>query len=175
MVSAPGPTDAAASGTPRTAVLVVDDQADVRAVARRILEADGIPVIEAADGRQALVLLAGPCAEVGAVVTDLVMGEIGGAEVVEVLRVHRPDIPVLCMTGAASPRSSATLARLAIPVIGKPFDPGQFTDTVRALLERGRSGPRGGGQGPPRAGSTRTTDLVVEALRLQSIRDSAAS
>lgn len=173
MVSAPDSTDAVAADTPTTAVLIVDDQADVRGVARRILEAAGLAVIEAADGREALDLLAGPCAEVNVVVTDLVMGEIGGAEIAEVLRIHRPDLPVLCMTGAASPRSTATLARLAIPVIGKPFDPSQFTAAVRSLLQT--DPPGGRARGRLSGAGARTPDLVSEALRLHRRRDSAAS
>ena len=173
MVSAPEQADAVITDTPRTVVLVVDDQAEVRGVARRILEGAGLAVIEAADGRDALLLLGGPAPEVGLVVTDLVMADIGGAEVAEVLRVHRPELPVLCMTGAASPRSAATLARLAIPVIGKPFEPEQFAATVKALLDRGRAGQRS--RGRARLSPPGRADLVGEAVRLQSRRDSAAS
>jgi len=78
-------------------VLVVDDEAAVRLVARRGLEELGYAVLEAEDGRAALAVLAERTVDV--VLTDLVMPNLGGADVGRAVRRQWPHVAVVYMSG----------------------------------------------------------------------------
>jgi two-component system cell cycle sensor histidine kinase/response regulator CckA len=79
-------------------VLVVDDEAPLRAVQRRILEQDGYTVIEAASGAEGIERLAGDVV-VHLLIVDLHMPVLRGDEMVRRIRLDRPDVPVLYVTG----------------------------------------------------------------------------
>jgi two-component system, cell cycle sensor histidine kinase and response regulator CckA len=89
---------AAANGA---TLLVVDDEAAVRAVTARILERSGFRVIQASSGAAALEQIErhGPPT---LVVTDLMMQGMGGAEVARRLKARWPSLPVLFMSGYSS-------------------------------------------------------------------------
>jgi CheY-like chemotaxis protein len=79
-------------------ILVVDDDVAVRGVVRRILESGGYHVVEAENGAAAIEAAeSGPA--IGVLVTDMVMPEMGGREMVQHLRRRCPDLPVLYITG----------------------------------------------------------------------------
>jgi len=80
-------------------VLVVDDDAGVRAVARRILEHAGFTVLMASDGLEGLALFRARAQAVDLVVLDLVMPGMGGVEVLAELRALRPEVRVLLASG----------------------------------------------------------------------------
>ena len=116
-------------------VLLVEDEAAVRATARRILERHGYAVLEARHGADALLLWRAHRAEVTAVVTDLRMPEMGGRELSAVLRDERPDLPLVLVTGYADqPLVSHLGARAAY--VEKPFS----GDTLLAALRQVLSG-----------------------------------
>src|SRR5690606_29117548 len=80
-------------------VLLVEDDDTVRALTRRVLSRQGYRVIEARNGAEAL-RIAEPAEEsIDIVISDLVMPELGGRQLVERLRAIRPTIPVLLMSG----------------------------------------------------------------------------
>jgi two-component system cell cycle sensor histidine kinase/response regulator CckA len=83
--------------TPPT-VLVVDDEEPIRQVARRILEEAGYVVTEASGGLDAIALLASG-APLDLLMADLDMPELGGDEMVRRIRITRPDLRVLYVTG----------------------------------------------------------------------------
>jgi CheY-like chemotaxis protein len=87
-----------ATSTPQPVVFVVDDEAAVRRVARRILETDGYRVIEATNGAEAVKLLTEDMA-VDLLMADLDMPELTGEEMARQLRAKRPDLKVLYVTG----------------------------------------------------------------------------
>jgi two-component system cell cycle sensor histidine kinase/response regulator CckA len=114
----------------RGTVLVVDDEPAVRGLARRMLESDGYRVWEAADGLQALAVLAerGP---VDLVVSDLRMPQMDGRALAAHLAGQQPRTPVLLMSGFDQhPDDVAALG----PVLAKPFSAEQLTASVRQLL-----------------------------------------
>ena len=80
-------------------ILVVDDEEGVREVAERILQETGFQTITAADGRQALEIMEKVGAGVTAVLLDLSMPRMGGAETFRRLRALRPELPILMMSG----------------------------------------------------------------------------
>jgi nitrogen-specific signal transduction histidine kinase/CheY-like chemotaxis protein len=95
-------------------VLLVEDEAPVRATARRLLERRGYTVLEARHGGDALLVWGEHGARVDALVTDLRMPEMGGRELASRLRAERPALPVVLMSGYvdagwrhAAPRAAA--------------------------------------------------------------------
>ena len=113
-------------------ILVVDDNHEVRALTRRFLEIAGYQIYEAADGLQALHLLA-DTALVDAVVTDLEMPGMNGRQLAARLTIVSPDLPVLFITGSDWYTASSELPG---PLLAKPFSLEQLTSAVRLLLER---------------------------------------
>ena len=79
-------------------VLVVDDEAAMRALTRRMLEGEGYQVYEAADGVEALATLAQGW-PVDVIVTDIRMLCMDGRERASRLTMHSPRIPVLFLSG----------------------------------------------------------------------------
>ncbi|MEO8563492.1 MAG: ATP-binding protein [bacterium] len=80
-------------------VLVTEDEPTIRALARRILEREGYTVLEARDGREAIRVAAGYPSPIDLLVTDMVMPNVGGSELFSHLRLLRPDLRVLFVSG----------------------------------------------------------------------------
>src|SRR5918994_553771 len=80
-------------------ILVVEDEEGVREVAERMLQDIGFETIGAEDGRHALDLMAEVGDRVTAVLLDLSMPRMGGAETFRRLREMKPDLPILMMSG----------------------------------------------------------------------------
>ena len=121
------------SAEPAT-VLVVDDESMVRTLVRRMLEPDVCAVIEAEDGESALRLIEHGQPAIDAVLTDLLMPGIDGFDIVTVLARHRPDLPVVCMSGFAS----VSVSQLTVPFIPKPFSLEGLRATLELVLPRSR-------------------------------------
>jgi PAS domain S-box-containing protein len=123
---------------PRGAVLLVEDEPEVRRIIRLQLTALGHPVIEASDGEEAWTLLQG-IPDIAIVVTDTVMpGSIGGRELAARARALRPRLPILLITGYASDNALAGTAELEVPVLRKPFDEkalAQALDSLESMKE----------------------------------------
>lgn len=116
-------------------VLVVDDDAVVRLVARRMLESRAWRVTEAADGREALRLLQPLPTGVAAVVTDIEMPRVRGDELIHVLAVHRPQLGLVAMSGR-----SAGPALPSVPFLQKPFSCEALVDALEeAILAAGQA------------------------------------
>ena len=82
----------------RTVVLVVDDEREVREIEQAMLGQAGYEVIAAENGAHALSLVV-EGQPVDIVVADLMMPEMDGTEMARQLRVVRPDVKVLFVTG----------------------------------------------------------------------------
>lgn len=80
-------------------VLVIDDESEVRATARAMLEALGYDVIEAEDGRSGLVQFDRHRNELCVVLLDMTMPVMSGEEVLAELRRRSPTVPVVLSTG----------------------------------------------------------------------------
>jgi CheY-like chemotaxis protein len=110
-------------------ILVVDDEEGVRSIARRVLEAAGYQVWEAADGAQALAyLLQGV---VHLVVTDIRMPKMDGWELLTHLRSMNPKVPTLLMSGYDIHLTASGISEM---ILAKPFSPDQLTCLVQQLL-----------------------------------------
>jgi type II secretory ATPase GspE/PulE/Tfp pilus assembly ATPase PilB-like protein/CheY-like chemotaxis protein len=119
-------------------VLVADDDAVGRTLARGVLERAGCRVLEAPDGAEAMQRLAGGD-HVDLVVLDLEMPRLDGSEVLRRLRsdVRTAGLPVVVLTGSESEGTEARLLEGgADDYVRKPLDPARFTARVRAALRR---------------------------------------
>jgi CheY-like chemotaxis protein len=121
------------------AILLVEDDAQVRALASRALRARGYTVTEATDGREAMALAVdgGALASLGLLVTDVVMPNLGGPALAAALLRLRPTLPVLFMSGHAPGEVGAGLPEGALTdLLPKPFAPEDLGGRVRVLLDR---------------------------------------
>ena len=131
----PAPEPPALRGGHET-VLLVEDAAPVRTLARRSLEACGYQVIDAADGPKALELSARHTGEIAVLVTDVVMPGMSGRELAERLAPTRPAMKVLYTSGYtddAMVRQGVLNAGVAF--LQKPFVPDSLARKVREVLD----------------------------------------
>lgn len=116
-------------------VLIVDDEKQVRDVAKAILEHRGFRTLLATDGREALNLFVEHRHELALVLLDLTMPELDGKDVLEQIRRMRPDVPVILSSGytkqdAIEPGSE----HRSVAFIQKPYLPEDLVRTVRDAL-----------------------------------------
>ncbi len=119
----------------RAPIVVVDDDAGVRAVTRRTLEEFGYEVVEAADGVDAIGAVRERSGRVALVLTDVVMWRMGGAELSACLSSLYPGTPLLFMSGY---HEDVLRKQGLVPVggafVAKPFDPDALGERVRKML-----------------------------------------
>jgi hypothetical protein len=103
-------------------VLVVEDEAALREVTKRILTRNGYHVITAASGPEALAIAVGHPGEIHLLLTDVVMPHMLGKEVAEKMLLIKPETEVLYMSGYARP-VLASQGRLepGVALVEKPF------------------------------------------------------
>ncbi|MGH2706819.1 MAG: ATP-binding protein, partial [Actinomycetota bacterium] len=117
-------------------VLVVEDEAPVRLMAKRALEEAGYQVVEAENGREALELLAGRDGKIDLLLTDVVMPGIGGRELAARVAEVVPGIPVLFTSGYTDGEILRRgLLEPGAAFIQKPFTPNAIVRMVRRQLE----------------------------------------
>jgi CheY-like chemotaxis protein len=120
-----------ASGT----VLLVEDDEQVRSLARAVLEQNGYTVLAACDGVSALTLAERYPAMIDALVTDVVMPHMGGPELANRLAERMPGLPVLFISGYAE---AASFGRGGLAcdanVLMKPFGREVLLERLRVLI-----------------------------------------
>jgi two-component system cell cycle sensor histidine kinase/response regulator CckA len=110
----------AAGPPPTERVLLVEDEPQVRAQARRLLERCGFSVLEAVNGADGLRAFETHRDHIGVVVTDVVMPVLGGVEMVGRMRLLAPEVPVVFVSGfTAEDRGLPLDARTAF--VAKPY------------------------------------------------------
>ncbi len=117
-------------------VLLVEDEEAVRTIAQRVLERHGYKVLPAPNGVHALRIAEEFAGTIELVVTDLVMPQMGGQQLVKRLGGRRPAIRILMMSGYTSDQSfRQRVLEQGIPFLEKPFTPGLLLAKVRAALD----------------------------------------
>ena len=135
-VAAPAPPEPPELRGGHETVLLVEDAAPVRALARRSLEAFGYTVFDAADGPSALETAASHEGAIDLLLTDVVMPGMGGSELAERLATTRPRMKVLYTSGYtddAMVRQGVLTAGVAF--LQKPFVPETLARKVREVLD----------------------------------------
>jgi two-component system cell cycle sensor histidine kinase/response regulator CckA len=118
-------------------ILLVEDDIQVRTIARKALIRYGYSVLEAADVDTALALEASHAGPIDLLITDVVLPLRSGGELAAALRARRPDLPAIFMSGYADDQVS--LPREAGDTfLQKPFGPESLARKVRETLDRPR-------------------------------------
>lgn len=121
-------------GTPLT-ILVVENGDILRPLLGEILRREGYAVLEAKNGDDALALWDRYGETIDVVVTDVVMPNMSGRELVERLRLLKPEVKVIFMSGYESSVLSAGNKFGSDAVfLQKPFRPAELSKTVREIL-----------------------------------------
>ena len=118
----------------RRRLLCVDDDSAFRQFYKNLLGSNGYDVTVAANGRQALKLfLSG---KIDAVLTDLEMPEMGGAELAARLKKMRPELPVLLISGSKAAQDTPPASVDAAVAKGTPTP--KLVDQIETLLAKHR-------------------------------------
>jgi two-component system cell cycle sensor histidine kinase/response regulator CckA len=123
------------SGDPiaRPVVLVVDDEAPIREIERRLLQQAGFQVIEASGAAEALAVLQNG-QTIDLLIADLDMPEVTGDEMVRRIRTDRPDLKVLYVTGHIDRLMDARPLWDGEAFLDKPFSMNGLVEAVCLLL-----------------------------------------
>ncbi len=123
-------------------ILLVEDDKRIRVMARRALESLGYQVLTAVDGQEALEVHQAS-GEIDLLITDMVMPEMGGQELIYELRRQVTGLRAVVITGYALPESLEELKEKgAVDIVRKPFDINVLAGVVRRILDsQGREEP----------------------------------
>ncbi len=117
-------------------ILLVEDESGVRNIARQSLEGLGYRVIEARNGREALKVFSENSPPIHLIVTDVVMPEMSGGELVAELRDREIDTKVLFISGYTDDEViREVLVNAEEHFLPKPFTPQNLARKVRQILE----------------------------------------
>jgi PAS domain S-box-containing protein len=126
-------TTPAATSSGRELILVVEDEAEVRAIAVAFLHSLGYATCEAADANEALRVLAADSG-VSMLFSDVILGSgMDGNELARAARRLRPALPVLLTSGYQHPLAQADGANL--PLLRKPYQRDELARAVRGVLD----------------------------------------
>jgi two-component system response regulator AtoC len=129
-------------------ILVVDDEPNICQVLSAVLRKDGHQVEVSRDGEEALALL--EKTPVDLLITDVIMNNVSGVELLQRVQAASPQTPVVMMTAYGTIKSAVDAIKLgAFDYLAKPFDMEQMKAVVRKALAqrremRAREAPRFG-------------------------------
>jgi len=124
---------------PEHTILVVDDDRPTREAISEMLSSLNYRTLLAEDGQEALMILQDPPQPISIVLTDLVMPNVGGAELLERLRAMKREIPLVLMT--SYPLGTEPQELLGNGLVGwleKPLTESTLARTIRSVLKQGR-------------------------------------
>ncbi len=144
-------------------VLLVDHDVHSRRQVRRLLELRSLEVVQASNGLSALELVQRLPRSFRLVLTELDLPGLPGAVIVETLRLFRPDLPVLCMSGARVTTGGSRRC------LAKPLQGGDLDAALGESESWGSEGLKNLGDGVAERAKARFAaagDLVEAALEL---------
>jgi two-component system, cell cycle sensor histidine kinase and response regulator CckA len=134
-ISLPAATRAATEEETEATILLAEDEPAVRKLARLVLEQEHYHVLEARNGRDALELASRHQGQIDLLLTDIVMPELSGPDLVAELAPANPDMIVVYMSGYTDSRIAGRhLAEQSRSLLRKPFHPDELTRHIRASL-----------------------------------------
>jgi two-component system cell cycle sensor histidine kinase/response regulator CckA len=131
------PATAAAAGLEGTeTLLLVEDEAMVRDLVRRLLESYGYAVLEARNGAEALEVAGAHDARIDLVLTDVVMPQLSGPDLAARLCHLRPGLRVIFMSGYTEEKLDPQgVLEPHVQFLAKPFTPDALARKVREVLD----------------------------------------
>jgi len=119
------------------AVLLVEDEEELRSLFAVLLEMDSIKVFQAEDGEQALRVFNEHREEIALLITDLGLPHVGGVDLIGRMKGMKPSLRILGTSGlSADEVREMVLTAGADDFIPKPFSPQEAIDKVRLYLPR---------------------------------------
>ncbi len=121
-------------------ILLVDDEADVLATAREMLEGQGYEILDALNAEEAVRVAAAHGGPIHLLLTDIVMPGASGQDLAQLLGLQRPDLRVLFMSSFAIIKGQRQFAEtesgleLGAPIILKPFTFERLMEKVQEVL-----------------------------------------
>jgi DNA-binding NtrC family response regulator len=113
-------------------ILIVEDEAIVRLAFAQLLRSHGHEVIEVGDGKDALALL--DRLPVDLVITDMVLPNLNGLNLVSLIRARWPTMPIVFISGYLSQRAGEIILSGSAHFFQKPVRPSALLATVQRLL-----------------------------------------
>ncbi len=141
-------------------LLVVDDEEAICEGCQRIFSRHGFQVHKTNSAREGLDLANGR--DYSAILLDIKMPEMDGIEFLEQLRVRKPSVPVILMTGFPSVPNAVSAVRLgAAGYVMKPFTPEEITQAVSRFVDA----PGGGSNGNAAAADQAEKWTKIDTIR----------
>jgi DNA-binding NtrC family response regulator len=117
-------------------ILIADDEPNIRRVLEASFAKDGYTVLTAENGRKALDIVSTE-PNIDVLLSDLIMPDMNGVELLEAVREINPSMSVLMITAHGTIKSAVDAMRLgAFDYITKPFDMDEIKVVVKKALER---------------------------------------
>ena len=117
-------------------ILVVEDESLMRRLLERILSSDGISVLLAADGEEALDVYRHHRGEINVVLLDLGLPKISGWEVFNTLKQENPNLSVIVASGYMEPDVKSRMHRAGVEhFIEKPYRLDHLVSTLKTVVE----------------------------------------
>jgi len=113
-------------------ILIVDDEEMDRLLLAEVLREGGHEPLFAPDGRQALTIWRNSTIDL--VVTDIVMPQLDGLELLETLIAEDPDAPVIAMSGITAKNLNKAVEVGAYAILTKPVNPEELLDEISRAL-----------------------------------------
>jgi two-component system cell cycle sensor histidine kinase/response regulator CckA len=133
--AAPAGAAGHSGGGPRS-ILVAEDEPAVLNLIERVLSSAGYTVLSASTGAEALAIVGAYASDIDLLVSDAVMPGMAGRELARQLRVERPGLPILFVSGWAGEAFERDWAgEPAVDLLLKPFEVAELLERVGRLLE----------------------------------------
>jgi two-component system cell cycle sensor histidine kinase/response regulator CckA len=121
-------------------ILLVDDEPDILAIAREMLQGEGYEILDALNAEEAVRVAAGHAGPIHLLLTDVVMPGASGQDLAQLLGLQRPDLRVLYMSSFAIIKGRRQFAEvengldLGVPIVLKPFTAERLMEKVQEVL-----------------------------------------
>lgn len=137
-------------------ILIADDEKEIVRLLKIYLETDGVTVLEANDGAQALALLGSH--DIDLALVDIMMPKVDGYQLIKAIRGREKYIPVIVISAKVTLSERVLGMDLgADDYVTKPFEPLEVAAKVRAQLRRLNASP---------AGPAQKQEILIGTMRL---------
>ncbi len=122
-------------------IMVVDDEAEVRALIKLVLEQKGLHALEAVDGQNAIdILQSGDnMVNVGVILCDIRMPRVNGVECIQFIREQAPGIPIVVITGYPDTELASNLLKKGVKdYLVKPVENKKLLAVVEKHIAAGK-------------------------------------